>query len=227
MPAKISFSTDRNAPAQFARRLGAGSKFAEDAIAAGARAALRRVEAIGDAAVAEVNARVDQLYNGRIGNRHKKDAVRLHNSFFVDIESKGRTSRNKPSFPFTILLQSAADTRHVMALNRGSRPHVISARPGRFLIIPRYGLGESIPYQWSKRPKRLQSKWLVAAPGRVAKHTQHTNSDASRRLAVPGSRFKISSVNHPGIRASYFMEYSLEVAADRVLRSKVRVKKSR
>jgi len=228
LPAKISFSTERATTAEFSRRLGKDSKFARDAIAAGAAAALRRVERIGEEAVREAENRVDQLYEVRQGNRHKASQTPLHGSFFHEIWYEGTTKRGKPSFPFVVKLMSRADDRHVMALNRGSKPHAITPRDkSKFLWIPTRGLGQSVPYAFSQRPKRLQSAWLTGAPGRVGKPKQHHKTDAARQQAIEQSRYKIKKVNHPGIRASYFMEYSLEVAADRVLRSKVRVKKGR
>jgi len=208
MPARISFDTSRNSPAEFQRVLGARSKFAQDAIKRGAVQARKRVEKIGEEAVREVESRVDELYERRSDHRHKKDAVPLHGSFYYEITSGGTTSRGNPTFPFTVVLKSDADAAHVMSLNRGSRPHKIEARDGGFLVIPRYGLGESIPYQWGKRPKRLQKAWLTGAPWRDGKPTQHNKTASAIAMATPGKRFPIREVNHPGIRASYFIEYA-------------------
>jgi len=227
MPAKISFSTDRNSPAVFSRALGANSAFAKQAIARGAVEAYKKVDRIGQEAVAEVNRRVAELYNPRDGRRHKNGQEHLHGSFYYEIQSGNRTSRGNPTFPFTIMLMSDADERHVMALNRGSKPHTITPRNTDYLWFPKSGLGASTPYKWSQQPKRLQQKWLTGAPGRVKKPLQHANSPAAQRQARLKSVWMFKKVEHPGIRASYFMEYSLEVAADRVLRTNVRIKKSR
>lgn len=227
MPAKISFSTAHGSEAAFRRVLGGNSQFAQDVIKRGAVVAREKVQKIGEEAVAEVERRVSELYEPRSDIRHKYNAVHLHGSFYYELESGGTTSRGNPTFPFTVVLKSDADPKHVMALNRGSGPHEITPKRKPFLALPRKGLGESPQFGWGKLSPRKQPSWLTGAPGRVRKPLQHSKSASSIFQASKSARIRVPLVKHPGVRASYFMEYALEVAADRVLRTKVKMNKGR
>lgn len=216
MPAKVRVEP----PANFSRLINSRSAFASQIAEVSHQKASGTMRAIANAAVQEAETRARQLYKPR-QDSDKKNRRRYPNAPHLHTSFKCEISGSRKAWPIVITLSSDAPAAAINALNRGSKPHVIS--PGRkgVLYFPRTGLMQSYSFQRTARgtATRLSGLDRLAAPKRFL------TSSAANAQARPKGAFvrTFEPVHHPGISASYFMELAVERAVERVLRKTVRL----
>lgn len=212
-------------PSNYSRVLAGRSNFAREIAQVSHQKATGILRAIGNDAVNEAEDHAARLYHPREdtnkrNRRRYPGSPHLHGSFRYEIVG------NRNNWPVTITLTSDAPAVVVNVLNRGAHPHIIRPKMKKILMFPKAGIGESYSNQ-AGLPKRLQSPNRLEGLNRLSQHKRFKQSPFGHQQASGRSKFVIvrKPVKHPGVRASYFMELSVERAVDRVLRRQVRLKR--
>lgn len=186
------------------RSLSSSSSFARQVEAAAAKQAVKKLNAVTDAAEVEANRIIAaKLVIDRGEFRHKKGTQHLYGTVKVTVEWDGR------SFPVTLVAKATGgNQKKIAALEYGSPPHVISARNVPNLAFPstrgvatEVGRGGSVV--------RLEPGRSPSPRAQSQARTSNNPLSRSLRLAKP------VSVNHPGNRAYHFLRGGLKKAVQK------------
>lgn len=181
--------------ARVTRGLGVGSAFADACM----RAAEPEVRQLLEETAADAVRRCDAIVSAEFNNGREEDrsrgGIKLLGSFTGKVEMSPAGGR----LIGNIVLGSRAKGVKVNSLNSGSQAHQIAPKNGDWLSFPAGQLGG-------------QYKGNAAYFKKRKAHGQD-----GRRVAVKGP------VQHPGTRASHFMERALEQAVRGRLRTSVTI----
>lgn len=200
--------------AHFTRQMGPNSALARSLDKQAAASLLPGLEATAEDARQRAEDYAAKNYQRRSGDRKNTriDQTPLHGSMRARVVSVNREG----GMPARIELWSEADPRKVHSLNSGAKAHEISARDAPMLVFP------ATTSRFRPRGAGLGARQGTTRVARTRRFRTAGGAGAANARSG-GPLVKKQSVQHPGIKPSYFMELAVEGAVNAKLRKQVRL----